>query len=160
MTVKKPGFSTGARQLFRSQYDGLWFKGKNITFDFFNGAPVHLENKDSNHHVFEGVNITDSGGRYYTYLLGQKPLGGIASLGPWLMECDIGYVQNPGTIALLVRGCDLHDGNSDCVSGARLVIGNRIWNWSSDDVARGSASTFCEIFRTRALCYVRVIRGK
>ena len=133
ITIKKPGFSAGAASLIRCGYDGLWFRGPNITFDFRYAAYIYHENAANRDHVFEGVNFTDSGGRYYTYMLGQKPTLYIARDKPWYLECNIGVIQNPCANANLVRGCTLHGGNGDVASGALCVIGNTIRDWTSEE---------------------------
>ena len=133
ITIKKPGFSTGAAALIRCGYDGLWFRGPNITFDFRYAAYIYHESAANRDHVFEGVNFTDSGGRYYTYLLGQKPTLYIARDKPWYLECNIGVIQNPCANANLVRGCTLHSGNGDVASNALCVIGNTIRDWTSEE---------------------------
>ena len=133
ITIKKPGFSTGAAALIRCGYDGLWFRGPNITVDFRYAAYIYHENAANRDHVFEGVNFTDSGGRYYTYMLGQKPTLYIARDKPWYLECNIGVIQNPCANANLVRGCTLHGGNGDVASSALCVIGNTIRDWTSEE---------------------------
>jgi len=133
VVFRKPGLLPGAASLFRPQVDGLWFRGPNITFDFHNAAEIYHENPANRAHVFDGVRIVDSGGRYYLPNLGQKSTSCVARDAPWLLECHIDAVQNAANGAALVRGCLLENGNSDAASGASCVIGSTIRNWTSGE---------------------------
>jgi len=133
VTFRKSGLSLGAAALFRPRVNGLWFKGANITFDFHYASAIYHEPGSDRQHVFDGVTFTDSGGRYYTYLGGSKPILYISRGNPWFMECSISAIQDACQNASLVRGCQLTGGNRDVASAARCVIGNTISDWSSDE---------------------------
>lgn len=133
VTFRKPGLSLGASALFRPRVDGLWFKGANITFDFRHASVIYHESPANRQHVFDGVTITDSGGRYAPYLGGQKPTLYVARDRPYYLECTIEALPDACNNANLVRGCTLRNGNRDAASGAYCVIGNTIHDWSSDE---------------------------
>ena len=133
VTFRKPGPSIGAAQLFRPRVNGLWFKGENITFDFFRASVIYHEDASQRQHVFDGITATDSGGRYYTYLGGPKPIFYIARNNPWYLECDISVLPDPCQNASLVRGCKIYGGHRDATSAAVCVIGNQISDWSGHE---------------------------
>ena len=133
VVFKKPGLLPGAASLFRPRVDGLWFRGPNITFDFYQAAYIYHENVANRPHVFDGIDFIDSGGRYYLPNLGQKGTTYVARDAPWLLECRIHSIQNAANGAALVRGCLLDNGNSDAATAASCVIGSTIRNWTSDE---------------------------
>lgn len=133
VVFKKPGLLPGAASLIRPRVDGLWFRGANIVFDFYNAAYIYHENPANRAHVFDGAQFIDSGGRYYLPNLGQKGTTYVARDAPWLLECSISTIQNAANGAALVRGCLLQNGNGDAASGASCVIGSTIRGWTSDE---------------------------
>ncbi|MGQ7829927.1 hypothetical protein [Altererythrobacter sp. Z27] len=122
-----PASGSGATNgLLRLRYDGLWFRGANITFDFANVHYIYHESPANIQHVFEGVNFTDSNGRGALWLKGQKPTFYACRDNPYFLECSVSVVQNAFLNASLVRGCDYSDGAHDSFSYARCVVSNRV----------------------------------
>lgn len=121
VTFKKPPYAPGLNAYLRPRWDGMWFKGGNITFDFADAFYIYHESAAWRQHVFEGVNFTDSGGRASLWLKGARPTPYIARDNPYYLECDVEYVQNAFLNASLVRGCHYRDGASDAFSYARCV---------------------------------------
>jgi hypothetical protein len=121
-----------ATGLLRSRYDGLHFKGKNITVDLAGMDSIHHENTARSHWL-DGITLTDSNGRYAMINKSTKNQTGGARGSPWMTECDISAIFNAGGGANLIRGCDLHDGANDVMSDARCCVDSRVWNWSGVD---------------------------
>jgi len=128
---EKPAPATGISNSFRTFIDGLWFKGKNITFDFKNAGNIYHENESHVQHVFEGINLIDSGGNYHLVNMGEKITLHCSRFHAYFLECHIDAVQEACQGASLVCGCLLENGNKDAATYAFCVVGNTIRNWTS-----------------------------
>lgn len=126
VTIKATSYVPGAP---RTGYDGLHFRGRNITIDHRDMEIIHQEGR-GNQHWFDGMTIMVSGGSAYCNpeTLGPKPYG-VARNNPWFTECDISSLPNMAVGASLARGCRLSDGLGDAFTDARCVIGNLVENF-------------------------------
>lgn len=133
ITIAKPAFSVSANAAARTNYDGMHFKGRAITFDMKNMDAIHAEVANTGrNHWFDGVTVTNSGGRGQLWNGGPRTFG-FARFRPWITECAISDLPNMVSGASLVRGCHLLRGYFDCATDADCVVGNRIEDWDSVD---------------------------
>ena len=138
ITIAKAAYdpTSGAAEtngLLRLKYDGLWFKGSNITIDMEHISTIYHESPANPQNVFEGVTITDSKGRGALWLKGQKPTPYICRDNPYYLECNVSVVQNAFNNASLVRGCDYSDGAHDAFSYARCTVGCTLTGHHNED---------------------------
>jgi hypothetical protein len=132
ITFSKPSFSTSAAaRLFRTGYDGLWFRGPNITIDFKDAAYIYHENAANRDHVFEGIAFIKSDGRDATFMLGTDDTIYISRDRAWFMECSVEGVSLPFVNARLVRGCRAWGGVNDIASNVHCFVGNTCHDWNS-----------------------------
>jgi hypothetical protein len=82
-----------AASQLRPKYEGLRFRGRNITFDFRNVSEIRQERVAKTSYWFDGVNFVISGaGRAELWRKGRRPVG-MAVRGPaWFNECDVSGV--------------------------------------------------------------------
>lgn len=131
VTIAKAGYVAGSTSgvtngLLRPKFDGLWFKGSNITIDMANVIQIYHEVATNPQHVFEGVTITDSNGRGTLWLKGQNPVFAATRDNPYYLECNVAVVQNAFANASLVRGCNYGNGAQDAFSYARCIAFNTV----------------------------------
>lgn len=130
------GTTTYADATPRTKYDGLHFKGSNITLDFKTMSYIYWEGNGTvnNRHWFDGVNITNSGGRSYVVpeLRGPR-IFGVCRGGGFFTENTISYIPSTVGGALLARGNSMSGGFYDGCSEAQCVIGNRINDYDAYD---------------------------
>ncbi|MXO88434.1 hypothetical protein [Alteraurantiacibacter aestuarii] len=117
--------------LMRPRWDGIHFKGENITLDMVNIQQLYHEGS-ARRHWLDGITITDSAGNYYLVNKGQKISTGVR-YGGIFTECDISNVQDYCNGSTLVRGCHIHDGCRDVMSDATCMVDNTITNWTSKE---------------------------
>lgn len=117
----------------RTRFDGLCFRGANITIDMKHMALIYHEGV-GNPHWFDGIIIVDSGGRGYAVpeLRGPRTYG-VARNGPYLTECVITAIPSTANGCRLVRGNMMTRGFFDAASEAHCVIGNRIDDYDAYD---------------------------
>lgn len=133
VTFKKASFTSEALSLFRFRYDGIRFMGSNITLDLQNARQIYHELGANKYHWFDGVTLTDSGGRYYLMrgqAHGQTPM---VRDGVWLTECTISYIQGPAQGASLARGCSFTGIFNDVGVNCACFIGNTVEDQSSEE---------------------------
>ena len=115
----------------RTKYSGMRFKGSNITLDMKTMDTIYAESSGLPH-WFDGVTITQSGGRNYIVPELLAPhTNGITNVGGYFTECIVSAIPNTFTQAKLIRGCTVTTGYSDAVSESLCVIGNRFDDWDS-----------------------------
>ncbi len=132
VTFKKPSFSTSSTaRLFRNGWDGLWFRGPNITIDYKDAAYIYHENPANRPHVFEGINFIKSDGRDATFMLGTYGMQYLARDRPWYLECNISDVALPFAGADTVRGCTGSGGYDDFSSTNYTFVGNVCHDWNN-----------------------------
>ena len=132
VTIGFASFVLGpSNNLLRPRYDGMWFKGSNITFDLRYVNYIYHDVPTGRQHVFEGINAIDSGGRGELYIGAAKPMPYMARDNPYYMECSFTALKRPAANASLVRGCTFTGGYEDVMSGAFCCVGNSISNWIS-----------------------------
>lgn len=113
----------------RTRIDGIHFKGSNITLDLVNYHQVYHEGT-ARSHWFNGIYITDSGGRYRLENKGPKLTTGPRG-GGWTTECEMTYLQDWGVN--LIRGGRWRFGSRDIFAGSQCVTGLTIQDHSSDE---------------------------
>lgn len=131
---KSGGFTnnTDALAAARTRYDGLHFKGSNITFDMAGIDAIYVETTGRGH-WFDGVTVGCTGGRDL-YWRGAYRFVNFArsNVSPgWITECTVSGVQGVGNGHQLVRGCTISSGFNDCVTGAACVIDSVFDDWDS-----------------------------
>ncbi len=120
--------TTGSFVAYRPTYNGLRFKGANVTIDFALAHAMYFEVSGPPRQFWlDGCNVTNSNGRESLfrnapsdtlgYLIGGKPI---------LTECHITDVPRAGINASLVRGCSIERSWSDLFNGAQCVVQNDI----------------------------------
>lgn len=131
ITISNASYAPASPRTF---YDGLRFKGSNITIDHKFMDTIYHEGKGCQH-WFDGVNITSTAGPNYTIpaLRGPK-LYSIARNNPWFTECTISSVANMVVGASLARGCRLSNGLGDIMTDVRCAVGNYVENFNSSEV--------------------------
>ncbi|MBE5074503.1 hypothetical protein IM511_09315 [Erythrobacteraceae bacterium E2-1 Yellow Sea] len=133
ITIGRNNFTVATAALPRTKYDGLHFKGSNITFDMKNMDAVYPETASTGRdYWFDGIVATNSGGRGNLWAGGPR-IFGLCRFKPWFTECSISTLPSMVTTASLVRGCQLSQGYFDCATDADCVIGNRVEDWDSVD---------------------------
>lgn len=135
VTITRPAaYSGGATTYFRTGFDGMHFKGSNITIDMVRMEHFYHENPSNRRHWFDGVTITDSGGRYYLNRGTPHGFGGaLVRDGGIFTECTVSNVANTGGDALLVRGCAFQTTFNDIGIGALCFVYNTVRDHSSEE---------------------------
>lgn len=131
ITIGKTGFTVPSAATARTRYDGMHFKGSNITFDMKNMESLYPETVTTGrNNWFDGITAINSGGRGHLWIGGPR-LFSISRFQPWITECALSSLPNMVNSSSLVRGCQLSEGFFDCASDAHCVIGNRVTDWDS-----------------------------
>lgn len=133
VTFGKSAFTTESAALIRSRYDGLHFRGANITFDARFVSAVYHENATGRQHWLDGVNIINSAGRYSLWRSGSRPLAFFVRNAPWFTECTFNAISNACLGANLARGCRMSLGYIDALTDVCCAIGNTIDDWDASD---------------------------
>lgn len=116
----------------RTRYDGLRFKGANITLDFKTMHSIWKDDGVGIPHWFDGCTLTNSGGRGYAV----PQLKGPRTAGPtrgtaYFTECTFNNMPNTLVGAALGRGCSASNSFSDFGSEAFCLIGNRVDDYNA-----------------------------
>lgn len=119
------GTTTYADATPRTKYDGLCFRGANITIDMATAANIYHEGV-GNQHWFDGVKVVNSAGRGALAYLGGPRQFGVARNNPYLTECQISDLPTAVNGASLVRGCTITRGFADAFTEVRCAVGNRL----------------------------------
>lgn len=117
--------------LMRPRWDGIRFKGENITIDQRYVSQLYHEGSARKHWI-DGAKMTDSGGRYYLVDKGQRPQVGLRNGGIYT-DCDIEAIQDPCNASPLIRNATIHDGCRDVMSDAACCMNATVYNWSSKE---------------------------
>ena len=129
--IAKPAYTNDTPALMRPSWDGIWFKGSNITFDFAAMYEIYQES-EPRQHVFDGVTMTNSAGRDVLWPRGiSRPVSWCVRGNPWFLEVTASNLLDLGQSASLYRGCTISDGFADAMNGTRCAIGNAWSNWNS-----------------------------
>lgn len=131
--------TTASFVAFRPNYNGLRFRGSNVTLDFAQAHAIYYEaTGPARQHWFDGCNLTNSNGR--ESLLRNAPsdaMGYLAGGSPILTECSATEVARVGQNASLVRGCTIEQSWNDLFNGGDCVVHNEIVDhdsrWFRDD---------------------------
>ncbi|WP_156172337.1 hypothetical protein [Aurantiacibacter marinus] len=139
ITITRPPFaSNGGTENMRSKYDGLWFRGSNITFDFSTTEEIYHEGTARNH-VLDGVNITADTVLYKGSL---RALGFMFRGSPIFLECNIHHAQNACIESALARGNTISSGIRDIFADSPTIFSNTVLSWDSDTYTTGYPDTF------------------
>lgn len=115
----------------RTKYSGMRFRGSNITLDMKFMDTIYCESTGLPH-WFDGVTITQSGGRNYIVPELLAPhTNGITNVGGYFTECTITNIPNTLMQSKLVRGCTVTGGYADAVSESLCLLNNRFDDWDS-----------------------------
>lgn len=124
VTFGKP--DEASKGQFRPRYSALHFQGDNITFDARYVSDVRLD--EAIGPWLDGVNLTNSGGRYSLWNKGKRPNGFFIRGAAWFTECSFTNLLNACLCneSAHVRGCILNTVADDIFSNAALVIGSTV----------------------------------
>lgn len=123
--------STATNASFRTKYNGMHFKGSNITIDFVNARSLYAEIVPREHWL-DGCNLTCSAGRDALLNLGPRDLTGyLIRNRAYFTECTITNVYRPCQDASLARGNTISTCWSDVFTGAVCTVANRIHDHDS-----------------------------
>ncbi len=107
--------------LSRPKINGLWFRGSNITFDFRYTLQLYKE-AGEREHVFEGVTLTNSGGRETYWRKSVRPIVPVRGR-PYYIDCTVTETDNATANAMLVRGVMFDRSYGDIGQNAQAMIG-------------------------------------
>jgi hypothetical protein len=133
ITIGKSSYTTDIASQIRCKFDGLHFKGSNITFDMRYTGWIRSESRA---YWFDGVNFTNSvGSRYALWRKGLRIyslVGGNNTTGQaWFTECHSEYVPEVGALANLCRGNTWTKGYGDIHGDTACCVGNTVDDWDS-----------------------------
>lgn len=130
----------------RTKFDGLRFKGANITIDHALMSLIYHEGI-GNQHWFDGVTIINSAGRNaINPVLGGAKQYGVARNNPWFTETTVSGIPNTFNSASLIRGCTVTGGYGDLFTDSRCAIGNRVDNYSAYESLAEDIPAFTVIY--------------
>lgn len=121
--IEFASYTTDAAALMRPRWDGIRFKGSNITIDFLNIQVIYHEDS-VRQHWFDGCTITNSGGRYSLWREGRKGsvIGYLCRNNPWFTETVVNNNGNVCVNASLCRGVAVSNCYGDVFTDARCVV--------------------------------------
>lgn len=131
VVFSRPAFVGDSNSDFRPRYDGLRFRGSNITFDLQNVR--HLRAEDTRDFWFDGCRIVNSAGRTALWRAGSRPLKAVASGNPYFTEVYFEGLNDVCNTARLVRGCTGKQLLGDFAGDGRCVIYNEVEDLSGAD---------------------------
>ncbi|MCY1672118.1 hypothetical protein OVA07_14010 [Novosphingobium sp. SL115] len=112
--------------------------GKNLTLDFKYASELWHSDSTGRNHWLDGINLTNSAGRYDLYRKGTRNgLGwlmrgqGAPTDGAWVTECTFSNLWNAALNTALVRGCTFNTCWSDLADHSLCFINNRIDDFDS-----------------------------
>lgn len=109
----------------RTRHSGLHFRGSNITIDFADFLTIYAETTRTCEHWFDGINLTNSEGRYSLFFKNHRDALNLIVYGnPYFTECTYTYLPRACQSASLARGNTLSVTWGDMMTGASCVIGN------------------------------------
>ena len=117
----------------RIQYDGVRFRGDNITFDASQLSQVYHENPSQRQHWFDGCRFVDARPRVTLENGNVKYFLSMSRDSAYFTEVYAEGINDAANGASLVRGCTFKRGFRDVFTGARLAIGNTIEDWTSGE---------------------------
>lgn len=126
----------------RTKYDGLRFRGANITIDYKTMHSIYHEGIGMVRHWFDGCTLLNSGGRGYSVPQLKGPRTASPSrASAYFTECVFNNMPNTVLSAPLARGCVATNSYADFASEAQCVIGCRVddynayADWATDNNA-------------------------
>lgn len=125
VTFAKPAYVSDLANYWRTSYNRIHLKGKNITLDYKNSYMFYSEGNDTDwvDHWLDGVNITKSGPQYELWRSGMRLADTLVRGYAWFTECKFDNLHNMGTSASLARGCEMSGGYSDIFNRSLCVVG-------------------------------------
>lgn len=129
VTIGKSVYTTDAGAQIRCRFDGLHFRGQNITIDTrFVSALWHEGGRS---HWLDGIRVINSAGRGMLWRKGTRPIATLVQGAPYITECRYDGVSYGVTKSSLARGNDLRNGYNDVATDCPLAIGNYVEDWDS-----------------------------
>lgn len=129
VTIGKTAYTSDSSAIMRINYEGLRFRGENITFDLKNVS--YMRNEGLRDPWFDGVKFINSDGRYHLWRKGKRPIPQFGDGSPWYTECDFFNVSYAACRSSLLRGSKMREGFNDVATDGACVIGNRVDDWDS-----------------------------
>ena len=123
VTLGKTTFVNDTAAVARTKYDGLHFRGANISFEREFMIFLHHENVGQKHWL-DGIRVSNRLGRN-TYWRKGPNVSGLVGNGGYFTECNVAHVGNAFNSADLVRGCRADGLYWDVVSSAACVVNCR-----------------------------------
>lgn len=129
--IAKASLTTDAAAIIRTRYDGMRFRGSNITIDARWISNIYQENASGRQHWLDGVTVINSAGRDAAWRNAPRKLSQFVRNAAWLTECTTDGLPNVANGASLVRGCTFRNGYHDIVSDAACVVHTRSSDWDA-----------------------------
>jgi hypothetical protein len=129
VTIGKSGYKNDREAIMRINYEGLHFRGENITFDL--KYLLSMRNEGMRDPWFDGVRFVNSAGRYHLWRKGKRAIPQFGDGSPWYTECDFRNVSYAACRSSLLRGSRFREGFNDVATDGACVIGNRVDDWDS-----------------------------
>lgn len=118
-TIALPTYTSDGASLWRPKYDRLRLFGGNLTWDMQNISELYREGGGD--HWIDGIKVTNSAGKAVLWRGGPRPVSWPIRGAPWMTECDMEFLNNMGSNAMLVRGCHFTEGYNDVCNGTYCV---------------------------------------
>ena len=131
VTIARAAFTTDAAAIMRPRYDGLRFRGRNITIDARWISSLFHENPAGRQHWLDGITVTNSAGREQFWRGSSRKQSQFVRDPAWLTECVLETLPNVACGAGLVRNCVIRGGYQDVVSDSACVVHTRTVDWDS-----------------------------
>ena len=133
VTIGKAARTTDVNSGMRIRYDGLCFRGENITFDMRNFGVLY--NEGNRQHWLDGCRFVNSAGRGDLWRKGYRTSPLVVRNTPWFTEVYMEDQVGPFLNGSVVRGCTAYRCAGDVMSSALAVVGTSVDNISPEDWA-------------------------
>lgn len=131
--------TTGSFVAMRPGYNGLHFRGSNVTIDFSLAHALYFEPfAPPRQYWLDGCNLTKANGRNTLFRKAvHDAMAYLAGGEPYLTECYATELYRVGHNASLVRGCTIQSSWHDLFNGGKCIVHNEILdhdtNWYRSD---------------------------
>lgn len=131
VTLGYASYTGDISNFMRPRYDGIHFRGPNITFDMRFVTSISHEGAGQPY-WFDGVNVEISGTTEDTHWRsGPRPSAFVADGNPCWTECDLRDANDILIGATLARGNFVTGGYRDVATRALCLVDNTVADWDS-----------------------------
>lgn len=131
ITIGYPAYTNDITALMRPRYDGIHFRGSNITFDMRFVTSISHENQGEPY-WFDGINLEISGDpQDALWRNGPRPVALVAEGASYWTECNLRNANDILNGASLARGNFLASGYRDVATRSLCLINNTVADWDS-----------------------------